>query len=166
MIISHTDERLRASNSFVDFEKDNVLLIFEDLSRGMIENNGWGLSAPQIGVNKQAFVFGDPKNPDQIIGVFNPKVIDMSEETTYIAEGCLSWPGLSAKVRRSAKIKVRFTSLNNERRTVELSGLSARVFLHEYDHLDGKMFFDDISKMRKDIIMKRCKKKYGIEYRI
>lgn len=149
----------------VDFSKDNPFEIYEALEAILKEKKGLGLAAPQIGINKQAFIFGNPDIGD-FYAAFNPKIVFYSEETTNMEEGCLTFPGLIAKVERSKEIKARFTSLANETKTVTMTGMTARIFQHEYDHLQGKLFFDDLSKMKREMIMKRCYKKYGIRYSI
>lgn len=107
--------------------------LYNDLAETMRENEGLGLSANQIGVRTRAFVM----RAENIIGVFNPRVVDISSETVYLEEGCLSYPNLFVKVKRPRKIKVRYTNPNGETETRTFDGMSARVFLHELDHLDG-----------------------------
>ena len=102
-----------------------------------VHENGIGLSAPQIGVLEPAFVI-DIGN--QVVVVTNPKILKRSGKRITIEEGCLSFPGRHVKMKRRDKILVEFSimdSLDKERPTENLKGMSARVFQHEYDHLVG-----------------------------
>ena len=107
--------------------------LYTDLAETMRENEGMGLSANQIGVRTRAFVV----RAEEIIGVFNPRIVDVSSETVTLEEGCLSYPNLFVKVKRPKSIKVRFTTPDGETSTKTFTGMTARVFLHELDHLDG-----------------------------
>lgn len=111
----------------------NPVELYNDLAETMRENEGMGLSANQIGVRTRAFVM----RAEEIIGVFNPRIVDMSTETVTLEEGCLSYPNLFVKIKRPKSIKVRFTTPDGETSTKTFTGMTARVFLHEMDHLDG-----------------------------
>lgn len=104
-----------------------------DLAETMLDNNGLGLSANQIGLPYRAFAI----KAEKIIVCFNPKIVDYSEETIYLEEGCLSYPDLYIKVKRPQTIKIRYTEPNGNTLTTIFSGLTARVALHEFDHLEG-----------------------------
>ena len=107
--------------------------LYTNLAETMRENEGMGLSANQIGVRTRAFVM----RGENIVGVFNPRVVDVSTETVLLEEGCLSYPNLFVKIKRPKSIKVRFTTPDGETSTKIFTGMTARVFLHELDHLDG-----------------------------
>jgi len=107
--------------------------LYNDLAETMRENEGMGLSANQIGLRTRAFVM----RAEEIIGVFNPRVVDISSETVMLEEGCLSYPNLFVKIKRPKSIKVRFTTPDGETSTKTFTGMTARVFLHELDHLNG-----------------------------
>lgn len=107
--------------------------LYNDLAETMRENEGMGLSANQIGVRTRAFVM----RAEEIIGVFNPRVVDESSETVTLEEACLSYPNLFVKIKRPKSIKVRFTTPDGETATKTFTGMTARVFLHELDHLNG-----------------------------
>lgn len=106
------------------------------MSETMLAHNGIGLAAPQVGILTQVFVLR--ANP--IIAVFNPRIVDASSEMRINPEGCLSFPGLAIKVKRAAKVRVRYQQPNREIVTREFAGLTARAFQHEYDHLYGILF--------------------------
>lgn len=120
---------------FLDPPVDPIELA-HDLAQTMLHNDGIGIAAPQIGFPYRVFAI----KADPILVCFNPRIVDMGTKTTYLDEGCLSFPGLSLKIKRPETIKVRFTMPNTDVRTETFSGLTARIFLHEYDHLDGVCF--------------------------
>lgn len=126
-----------------------------DLTETMITHKGLGLSANQCGVPYRVFVLtGDP-----VRAIFNPRIVDLSEETTVMVEGCLTYPDLFVKVRRPATVKIRYTQANGETLTEEFAGLSARIVLHEMDHLDGVTIRDVASKFHLEQADRKLKSK-------
>lgn len=115
----------------------------KDLAETMIANKGIGLAANQCGLNYRVFVMSG----EQIRAFFNPRIVDVSEEEVVISEGCLSFPDMFVKVKRPATVRVRYTQPNGETITEEFGGLSARVVLHETDHLNGLTFKDKANKI-------------------
>lgn len=134
-ILDHTNPILKEEMPAFDFKNPIVdpVELYTDLAETMRENEGMGLSANQIGVRTRAFVM----RAEEIIGVFNPRVVDVSSETVMLEEGCLSYPNLFVKIKRPKSIKVRFTTPDGETSTKTFTGMTARVFLHELDHLNG-----------------------------
>jgi peptide deformylase len=106
------------------------------LAQTMIVNNGIGLAAPQVGLPYRSFVMGG--NP--IFCCFNPVIVDTSSEQIYLEEGCLTFPGLIVKVKRPKMIRARYTEPNGQTVTKKFIGMTARVFQHELDHLNGILF--------------------------
>jgi len=124
-------------------------LLIESLLATMYAYKGIGLAAPQVGINQRIFVADTGEGPMAII---NPKVLNKKGSQT-MEEGCLSIPGVSVNVKRPKVIVVKFTDENNQQVTKEFSELMARVFLHESDHLDGKLILDYAkAKERKKLI--------------
>ena len=121
----------------------------------MLKYGGLGLSANQLGLPYRCFVM---RTAPEITAVFNPRIVDQSDETALLEEGCLSYPGLHVKIKRPAHIKVRFQTVTGETVTDKYTGLTARVFLHELDHLEGKNFIDRAGKLAKDVAMRKWKK--------
>lgn len=125
----------------------------------MKELGGVGLSANQVGVNVKMFVMG---HGDTTYAIFNPEIISVSKEEVSLDEGCLSFPGVYVKVMRPVSAVVRFQNIKGEWREETLTGLTARIFLHEYDHMEGKTFKDRVSKLKWDLaynrMIKRTKK--------
>lgn len=122
----------------------------------MRELGGIGLSANQVGVNKAVFAMGIG---DVSMVVFNPKIISYSEEEVSLDEGCLSYPGVYVKVKRPISIDVEYQNAKGEFEHKKLSGLSARVFLHEYDHMEGVTMKDRVSKLKWDLAFNRMIKR-------
>jgi peptide deformylase len=124
----------------------------KNLTETMLKNNGLGLSANQCGLPYRVFVIAN--NP--VMACFNPRIIDESSQTEIaLEEGCLSYPYLYLKVKRPRMIKVRYTMPNGETVTEKFDGLTARVFLHEMDHMDGINFTTKVHCYHLDKALKK-----------
>ena len=134
----------------------------KELKDNLIEtmNNftGIGLSANQCGVMERAFVMYSDVKKKEIIACFNPKIIYESEEKITMDEGCLTFPGLWLKVKRPDGIEVEYEDENGEKQEKAMFGLEARIFQHEYDHMEGKDFTKRVSKLKLDRAKKRLRK--------
>ena len=119
---------------------------------------GIGLSANQIGIMERVFVMYSDVKKKEIIACFNPNIIAVSPKKTLMDEGCLTYPGLWLKVSRPESIEVEYEDIHGEKTKVFMYGLEARVFLHEYDHMEGKNFTDGVSKLKLDMAKKKQKK--------
>ena len=108
----------------------------KDLTETMLHQNGFGLSSNQVGLPYRVFVI--KANP--ILACFNPRIVDTSSEQIYLEEGCLTFPNYYVKVQRPKKIKVRYTYPNGQTVTQIYDGMTARIFQHELDHLNGVLF--------------------------
>lgn len=129
----------------------------KNLVKFMYENNGIGLAANQIGVPYRVFAMrGSPEN----FVCFNPKVVQASEQTIVLEEGCLTYPGLFVKVKRPQFLRVRFNTPNGDTRTETFTNMTARTFQHELDHLDGIIFYNKANKYHRDQAFKRWKNKH------
>ena len=126
-----------------------------DLIETMHENRGLGLSANQVGVPLQIFTMFT----ETPVVVINPKILEVSEETIELEEGCLSFPGDLVKVKRPVWIIARFIQVNGKGHTQRFEGMTARVFQHEYDHMMGKNMFDHLSKLKREMHFKKKMKK-------
>ena len=93
-----------------------------------------------------------------MIECFNPKILDESHKKVLMDEGCLSFPGLWLKVNRPEAIEVEYEDVHGSKTTAMMYGLEARIFLHEYDHMEGKDFTDRVSKLKLDIAKRKQKK--------
>lgn len=126
----------------------------EALVKAMIDNNGMGLSACQVGIPYSVFAMvGEPNHV-----MFNPKIVDVSDEKISLEEGCLSFPGIMAPIERPRHVKVRFTGPDGQTTTKKFTGMSARVVLHEMDHLEGVLFFNRLSRLKREQIFKKAAK--------
>jgi peptide deformylase len=132
----------------------NPLDLVSDLAETMLHNNGIGLSANQCGLPYRVFVmYGE-----ELIPCFNPRIVDMSAETVVMEEGCLSHPGLFVKIKRPRRIKVRYTEPNGHTTTRVFDGITARVFQHELDHLNGVNYQQRANKLHLEQARKKKKK--------
>ena len=132
--------------------------IQQDLVDTMRAKNGIGLSANQIGIGARVFtMYADVKKKD-IIVCFNPKIVTVSEEQVLMEEGCLSYPGIWLKVRRPEGIEVTYEDAKGELQEKAMFGLAARIFQHEYDHMEGTDFTKRVSKLKLDLAKKRLRK--------
>jgi len=129
----------------------------------MHEGKGLGLAGPQVGLLKRFFVV---HLEDDIPRIFiNPSIIETSHETVKFEEGCLSLPGAYANVIRSREITVQAWNERGRPFTLEAGGLLARVILHEYDHLDGKLFIDRLSESKRNKVIEKVNKRASLSGR-
>jgi len=136
-LVNRNDPILREQMpQFVFNSELNPVEIYNDLAETMIEHAGMGLAANQIGIRTCAFVL----TGEEVLGVFNPRIVDFSTETVTLEEGCLTYPNLFVKIKRPKKIKARFALPNGETITRTFDGMTARAFQHELDHLNGVLY--------------------------
>lgn len=159
-LVKPNDTILKTPTKPFDFSNPPMLPseLFHILKETMCKENGVGLSACQIGLPYSVFIVGNPADPDTIIPVFNPKIVDYSEETDVQEEGCLTFPGLYVKVRRSLQIRARYTTHENVTDTIKFSGFTARVFQHEFDHLQGIVYKQRANRYHLEQAMKQKNK--------
>ena len=148
----------------------------EDMCETMYSSDGVGLAAPQVGRNLRLFVVDaspnaddDPRLADFKKEFINPEIYERSEEEVLMGEGCLSVPGIHEEVYRPERIRIRYLDENWQEHDEEWDGFAARVIQHEYDHLDGVMFVDRLSPLRKTLLRGKLssmsKGKYKASYR-
>jgi peptide deformylase len=155
-LVKDSDPILSQQMPVFDFDNpptDSIQLAY-DLVESMRHHRGIGLSANQIGLPYRAFAMESVP----AIVCFNPKLIDESSEEILLEEGCLSFPGLGIKIKRPRHIKVRYTEPNGEIVTRKFTGMAARCFLHELDHMNGTKYIDRASFIQKELAFKRQKK--------
>lgn len=124
----------------------------------MLQNKGVGLSANQIGLPYKVFCVSGAGPNGEIMTFFNPKIVDQSEESILLDEGCLTFPGLSLKIRRPRSVKLRFTEPNGESKMQIFTGITARIIQHEMDHMEGDTFLSKASIVQKEKAKKWMKK--------
>lgn len=146
-----------------------IIELTEKMRSILIESKGLGLAAPQIGVNKMVALITRVDKVDKPIEVIiNPEILWMSDEKEADYEGCLSVSQGVGKVARSTRIKVQFRNMDNQIIEDELSGMAARIFQHEYDHLNGILFIDKKTddpflSLEEYLEIKKMRKEKGIE---
>ena len=140
----------------VDDDMDNVVKLAEQMHTLMIQNNGIGLAAPQVNIDKSFFIIGDKTRYKLAV---NPKIIETSEEKVLMTEGCLSFPSLFLKVLRPLNCVVEYVNNKGETVNEKLEGMMSRVFQHETDHLNGITFDTLVSKLKLDMAMKKRDKR-------
>jgi len=138
---------------------DSIRALVKDMFESMYAADGVGLAAPQVGVLKRIIVLDTtPRQPEaKPVAMINPEILS-AEGTTVYNEGCLSVPGESEEVERAAKVKVRFVDPAGEAQVLEAEGLLAIAIQHETDHLNGVMFVDHVSVLKRELIRKRMKR--------
>ncbi len=140
-------------------DADTVRALLPRLFATMYQAPGIGLAAPQVGVPlRLAVVDLQPDDTRAPIALINPQVVAASEELATREEGCLSLPGQYADVTRPARVKVRFEDETGARREIEADGLLAACLQHEIDHLDGVLFVDHLSALKRNMILRRLAK--------
>ena len=152
-IVKYPHPALRAENADITLEELKESKEVADLSKRMLKlmynAEGVGLAAPQVGVNKRLMVYnpsGDSKRWLDETVLVNPKIVDYSEAKDEEIEGCLSFPDMSGEVVRSKWIKVEAMNLKGKKIKKKFTGWEARIFQHEYDHLDGTVYIDRLSE--------------------
>jgi len=159
-IIVAPDPRLKKKAAAVERVDAATRKLMDDMLETMYEAPGVGLAAPQVGVSKRIIVI-DPAREDEKpapLKMANPEIVWASAETKPHEEGCLSLPEEYQEVVRPASIKVRYVDEHNEIRTLDADGLLAVIIQHEMDHLEGLLFVDHLSALKRNMIIKRLTK--------
>ena len=138
---------------------DEIRRLLDDMAETMYAADGVGLAAPQLGISKRIVVIDtSPRQEGQhLLHLVNPEILRTEGETTY-TEGCLSVPGEAEDVERAAKVWVRAIDRDGKPFEIEGEGLLAIALQHEIDHLDGVLFVDHLSSLKRELIRKRMKK--------
>ncbi|PWC82752.1 peptide deformylase [Azospirillum sp. TSH100] len=137
-----------------------VVKLMDDMVETMYDANGIGLAAPQVGVLDRVIVVdvhekGEPANP---IRLANPEIVWSSDEKAVCEEGCLSVPEQYAEVTRPVRIRVRYLDEKNQQQELEADGMLATCLQHEIDHLNGVLFVDYLSMLKRNILLKKVQK--------
>jgi len=152
-IVYYGDPVLRQVAESINEIDDEVRALADGMVRALTLKKGVGLAAPQVGVSRRLIVV-DLESEDYFEIVINPEIIDVSEEEVEGAEGCLSIPGSEAEVVRHETIRVRGMTLDGNTFEIEATNWLARVFQHEIDHLNGKLFIDHIDEAKRLQVLK------------
>ena len=158
-IIEAPDPRLRRKAKRLDGIDADVHKLLEDMLETMYAAPGVGLAAPQVGVDARIIVIDvGPKEEPRPVRLINPEIVERSDESLEAEEGCLSLPNQFAPVSRASHVKVGYTDETGTRREIEGDGLLARCLQHEIDHLDGILFTDHLSRLKREMLMKKLDK--------
>ncbi|OSQ28181.1 peptide deformylase [Thalassospira sp. MCCC 1A03138] len=154
------DPRLKQECEEVAEVNDEIRELLDDMLETMYAAPGIGLAAPQIGVMKRVVVMdvSDDKDKPQPLKLVNPEIIWESEDTSVYQEGCLSIPEQYADVERPAEVGLRYLDENGKEHEIEADGLLATCIQHELDHLDGILFTDYLSALKRNMILKKVQK--------
>ena len=175
-IITLPDPRLKKKSESIEIVNNEIKTLMDNMLHTMYKAPGIGLAAPQVGINKKIIVMDvsprpelkeyqkekneketKPKpNPLQMV---NPEITWLSNEKKSGEEGCLSIPGVMDDITRPKECKVQYIDKNNESQKLKATGLLARCIQHEIDHINGVLFIDHLSKIKKDIILRKLQKK-------
>ena len=159
-ILTEPDPFLRQKSENVQEVNDDIRLLMDDMLETMYDAPGIGLAAIQIGVPKRVIVIDLSKNDEKKTPQYfvNPEIITKSKKDAAYEEGCLSVPNQFAEISRPDTCKVKFLNYNGEEKILEAKGLLATCIQHEMDHLEGILFIDYLSKLKKSMIIKKLSK--------
>ena len=160
-ILIHPDPRLKKPADPVADITDDLRVLAHDMLSTMYDAPGIGLAAPQVGVGLRLIVLDCVKKEGEAprpLAMVNPEVVAASDHLNTYEEGCLSFPEMYADVTRPAEVTVRWTDLDGAAREETFAGLWATCVQHEIDHLDGRLFVDYLSPLRRQLITRKMVK--------
>jgi peptide deformylase len=158
-ILTYPDPALKKKSAPVTIITDSIRELVQDMAETMYAAPGVGLAAPQIGVHQRVVVIdisGKDEAPDLIVAI-NPIIVH-AEGESYEEEGCLSVPDYAANVRRHARVIVKALGLDGVERSWDAEELLAIAFQHEIDHLDGTLFVDHLSALKRELFQRKARK--------
>ena len=157
-IIIAPDPVLKAKCDPVETVDSDLGRLLDDMLETMYEAPGIGLAGPQVGVTKRLLVADVSREERDPICLINPEILWSSDERSLYDEGCLSFPDQYAQVERPAEVKLRYLDRDGKRAEMDASGLLATCIQHEMDHLDGVLFVDYLSGLKRSMIIRKLKK--------
>ncbi len=160
-IVLHPDPRLKKVAAPVDDLSDELRTLADDMLSTMYDAPGIGLAAPQVGILQRLIVLDCVKEEGAAprpMAMFNPEVVSVSDEKNVYEEGCLSIPDIYADVTRPEAVTVRWMDVNGAAQEETFDGLWATCVQHEIDHLDGKLFIDYLSPLKRQLITRKMVK--------
>ncbi len=163
-ILHFPDPRLRKPATFVDAVDDRIRGLVDDMFETMYAAPGIGLAANQVNVQKRIIVIDISEEKNTPLVFINPTIL-ASDGEEEMEEGCLSVPGVQETVRRAERIRVSALDRTGEPFEMEADGLLAVCIQHEMDHLDGKLFVDYLSPLKRNRIRKKLEKQSRVEMR-
>jgi len=157
-ILIFPDQRLRTVAKEVLVIDDEIKALVSNLLETMYEGNGIGLSATQVNIHKRILVVDITDEKDSPLVLINPKIKVLNKEEKIYSEGCLSVPGFFEEVSRPSEINITALNIEGERFTIMATDLLAVAVQHEMDHLDGKIFVDFLSNLKRQTIKRKLLK--------
>ena len=156
-IVIEPDPILRKKSEPLEKVDDEIRELLDDMLETMYAAPGIGLAAVQVGILKRIIVIDISKDKEKKDPLFliNPEIISRSKKTSVYEEGCLSLPGHFAEIERPAECQIKFVDYNGKEKELIANGLLATCIQHEVDHLNGVLFIDYLSKLKKDMIVKK-----------
>lgn len=148
-ILKYPHPLLRAENATIETFDEQLKHVAREMLRVMYASRGVGLAAPQVGINKRLMVFnpeGEQRAFLQEVVLVNPQIIASSKKTDVEMEACLSFPGMSGRVRRHEWVKIEAQRLNGKQFKAKYEGWKARIFQHEFDHLEKTLYIDRLEE--------------------
>ena len=164
-IITLPDPVLRKEALAVERVDDALLALAQDMLATMYDAPGVGLAAPQLGVSRRLIVM-DPsrdEDPKQPLIMVNPVILERSSDLRLHEEGCLSIPDVTAEIERPAVTRLRYIDTEGKPQETSLEGIWSTVVQHEIDHLNGVLFIDYLSRLKRDMIVKKFTKQNRTE---
>ena len=159
-IIKAPDPILKKRCIPVDAVDDEIRRLMDDMLETMYAAPGVGLAAPQVAIHKRIVVVdaADRNSERSPLQLANPEIIKKSDDIATFDEGCLSFPDQFAEVERPASVRIRYIDYNNALQEIEAKGLLSTCIQHEIDHLDGRLFVDHISMLKRNMILRKMAK--------
>jgi peptide deformylase len=159
-IINIPDPILRKVALPVERIDDDLRRLADDMLETMYEAPGIGLAAPQVGVSRRLVVVdvSEKDGEKAPLVLINPRILHRADEMGIYEEGCLSIPDVKVEIERPLAVEVRFLDRDGKEQTLHAEGLLATVLQHEIDHLDGRLIIDFLSRLKRDMIIRRFKK--------
>ena len=159
-IVIEPDPILRKKSQVIDKVDDKLRKLLNDMLETMYSAPGIGLAAVQIGILKRLIVIDISKEEEKKNPIFliNPEIIFQSKDTSIHEEGCLSLPGHFAEIERPAECRIKYIDYDGKKQEMKANGLLATCIQHEIDHLNGVLFIDYLSKLKKNMIVKKLVK--------
>ena len=159
-IITEPDTILRKKSAILEKVDNELRELMDDMLETMYAAAGIGLAGVQIGILKRLIVIDvsrekEKKNP---LFLINPEIISKSDNTSVYEEGCLSLPGYFAEIERPAECQISYIDYNGKKKEMKANGLLATCIQHEVDHLNGILFIDYLSKLKRDMVIKKLVK--------
>lgn len=153
-IVTYPDPLLRQISQPVEIFDDDLNNLLETMQDVMYRDDGVGLAAPQIGLSRRIIVLDDGNG---LINFINPEILSSSNDEEVMEEGCLSLPDIRVPVRRPGEVVVEGQNESGKKVKYEATGLLARIFQHEIDHLNGILIIDHISAIQRSLIKSKLK---------